>query len=597
MARRLGRTLPGILTQDQIHLTNIMKLVIRCPLSLHNGAPTKPAPPIPFGSKFTNRGGQALNRFRLLQFCFTHRSGWLCGTVGLALGVSLIELSRRGMEAALWAVIIHVSLEGEIHEDLNYHTANPLSPWAAVLLLYKKFLGKVSTGNKKAIRNLHKDRTPWWLCVVLFLVTSTMAACLVFILGRIVDIYTIQQTQTTQYYETTVVGDLTLAEIARASSQVEDTFSQVKYTWTITPLSSTARIPTDRYFEFCRTTNINGRSVTINDTVHFAETFPAQLAPADQQPAGFGTFLNQSDVGGMLDLGRYLTPHSTGKNMTYLVFPPVNFTAFMELGDKPNITVTEKEIAITSKWWDNGVSHSFDYQPVSRGDDGNGWLTVEIVMNLGRQRIEPRLGLMRLFSAGSPISLNLRYAGTRLHNSTVMLSRLKPDDQPKSIGQLISENVQHGITSAGKWAVYNASHYNARNIMLKDNGRDWWFVPNPTVVAFGGGMAPTEYTRLSPANIARILSDSDSQHLTQLPYLVGTQPIVAYVFPDKTVAYTHVYTTWLVVTLGSVLFAGIAVSLFVPRLPLGVSRKDIGVSSWLVAIEGQSFNGLRLPQV
>ncbi|QRV94671.1 transmembrane protein [Ceratobasidium sp. AG-Ba] len=596
MAKRQGHTPPGILTQDQIHPMSIAKLVTRYPLSLHNGAPTKPAQPIPFGSKCIHPGGKASNRFQLLPFCFTPRSGGLCGAVGMALGVSLIDLSRRGMEAALWAVIIHVSLEGEIHEDLNYHAANPLSPWAAVLLLYKKFLGTVSAANKKAIRNLHKDRTPWWLCVVLFLITATMAGCLVFILGRIVDIYTVQQTQTNRYYETTVVGDLTLAEIARASSQVEDTFSQVKYTWTITPLSSTARIPTDRYFEFSKTTNINGRRVTINDTIHFAETFPAQLAPADQQPAGFGTFLNQSDVGDAPMMVQTRTPHSTGKNMTYLVFPPINFTAFMELGDKPNVTVTEKEIAITSKWWDNGVSHSFDYQPVSRGNDGNGWLTVEIVMNLGQQLLEPRLGLTRLFTAGSPISLNLQYAGTQLHNSTVELSNLELDDQPKLIGQPVSENVQRGITSAGKWAVYNASHYNARNIMLKDNGRDWWFVPNPTVVAFGGGMAPTEYTRLSPVNIARILSDSDSQHLTQLPYLVGTQPIIAYVFPDKTVAYTHVYITWLVVTLGSVLFAGIVASLFVPRLPLGVSHKDIGVSSWLAAIEGKSFSGLIMPQ-
>ena len=32
------------------------------------------------------------------------------------------------------------------------------------------------------------------------------------------------------------------------------------------------------------------------------------------------------------------------------------------------------------KWWDNGVSHSFNYYPVSRGEDGNGWSMVEVVM-------------------------------------------------------------------------------------------------------------------------------------------------------------------------------------------------------------------------
>ena len=29
------------------------------------------------------------------------------------------------------------------------------------------------------------------------------------------------------------------------------------------------------------------------------------------------------------------------------VFPTVNFTSFMEAGDKPNVTVTENEIAMT----------------------------------------------------------------------------------------------------------------------------------------------------------------------------------------------------------------------------------------------------------
>ncbi|KAG8743035.1 hypothetical protein FRC10_000486 [Ceratobasidium sp. 414] len=317
-------------------------------------------------------------------------------------------------------------------------------------------------------------------------------------------------------------------------------------------------------------------------------------------------------------------------------FPPVNFTSFMEAGDKPNVTVTESEIAMTSKWWDNGVSHSFDYWPVSRGEDGNGWLTVEIVMirlnqsytaenssfqvfgELGANRT--RIGFDAAIcaeevkgyvldaynnTAGSPISLALQYSGTQLNNSAIPFTQdpSKPSKPPKLIGQPFSGNVQHGISSAGKWAVYNASHYNARNIILKDNGRDWWFVPNPTVVAFGGGMAPTEYTKLNGVNVARVLSNSDSQHLVsfrglrtlqtgieadfqmQLPYLVGTRPVVAYVFPDKTVAYTQVYTTWLAVTLAVVLVAGIVVSAFVPRLPLGVSRKDIGVTSWLAAIE------------
>ncbi|KAF8604938.1 hypothetical protein BDV93DRAFT_605807 [Ceratobasidium sp. AG-I] len=620
--------------------------------------------------------------------------GGLCGAVGLILGVSLLDLSRRSMEAALWATIIHESLKGEISEDLDYHTSNPLSPWAAMVLLYRQFLRRKISRQPRTPRKT-EDRTPWWLCIVLFLVTATIAASLVFVLGRVVDIYTVQQTQTGEYYEAIVAGDLTSDEIVRAESQVEDTFSQVRYTWTITPLSSAAHIPTDRYFTLNRTST-NGPITTITtDTIHFAETFPSQLAPVN--PAGFGTFLNQSQVGGMSsidaanptgvgagpstravgqivrwprwgsriqceiieDLGRYLTPHSPGANMTYLyvpwtavnsifsamslpapnasVFPTVNFTSFMEAGDKPNVTVAESEIAMTSKWWDNGVSHSFNYYPVSRGEDGNGWLTVEIVMvrlnqsytadnstfqvfgELGANRT--RIGFDAAIcveevkgyvvdaynnSAGSPISLNLQYFGTQLNTSATTLTQdpANPREPSKQQGDSLPPDVQRGISSAGKWPVYNASHYNARNIMLKDNGRDWWFVPNPTVVAFGGGMAPTEYTKLDPANVAKVISNSDSQHL--LPYLVGTKPVVAHVYRDKTVAYTQIYVTWLGVTLAVVLLNGIIVSAFVPRLPLGVLRKDIGVNSWLAAIEddpsakahlspvaGDRFDGVR----
>ncbi|CAE6419980.1 unnamed protein product [Rhizoctonia solani] len=596
--------------------------------------------------------------------------GGLCGGVGLTLGMSLLDLSRSCIEAALWATIIHESLKGEVGHELDYHTHNPLSPWSAVLLLYKRYLKQLSSRNRKAIRR-HDDRTPWWLCIVLFLVTATVAASLVFVLGRVVDIYTVQQTQTKEYYEAIVAGDISTEEIARATSVLNDTLSKVVYTWTITPLSSAQHVPTDRYFYLNRTETDANVYKTTTETIHFAETFASQLAPVN--PSGFGTYQNQSQVGGLgssestksagagpttkavgqivrwprwgsrigcqpvEDLGRYLTPHSTRANMTYLFvpwtsvnnifdymglpaptaadFPRVNLTAFMEGADRPNITAAESEVALMSKWWDNGVTHSFDWFPVRRGEDGTGWVGIEIIMirlnqsytadnssfqvygelGSGRTRIgfdaaicveEVRGYVLDAYnsSAGSPVSTSLQYSGTQLNTTALSLgedpSKYKA---PKRIGEPLSTpGLQYNISSAGKFAVYNASHYNARNIMLKDNGRDWWFAPNPTAT-FGGGNSPTQYTKLNADNVAKILANSDSQHL--LPYLVGSQPVLAHVYPDKTVAYTYVYTVWLAVILAIVLVNGIVVSIFVPRLPLGVSRRDIGVTSWLAAIE------------
>ncbi|CAE7128521.1 unnamed protein product, partial [Rhizoctonia solani] len=500
--------------------------------------------------------------------------GGLCGGVGLTLGVSLLDLSRSCIEAALWATVIHESLKGEVNHELDYHTHNPLSPWSAVVLLYKKYLKQLSSRNRKAIRK-HEDRTPWWLCIVLFLVTATVAASLVFALGRVVDIYTVQQTQTNEYHEAVVAGDITAEEIARATDMLNNTLSQVAYTWTITPLSSSQHVPTDRYFYLNRTEKHGNVIRTTMETIHFAETFASQLAP--DQPSGFGTYQNQSQIGGLStsestksvgsqtgagpttkavgqivrwprwgsrigcqlidNLERYLTPHSAQANMTYLFVPwtavnsifdymalppptaadfrPVNFTGYMEGSDTPNVTATESEVALMSKWWDNGVSHSFNWFPVRRGEDGNGWVSIELIMvrlnesytaanssfqvygELGSRENRTRIGFDAAIcveeikgyvidaynsSAGSPISTSLQYLGSQLDSSALSLGQ-DPSKRrtPKRIGEPVSvPGLQHNISSAGKFAVFNAAHYNARNIMIKDNGRDWWFAPNPT---------------------------------------------------------------------------------------------------------------------
>jgi hypothetical protein len=45
----------------------------------------------------------------------------------------------------------------------------------------------------------------------------------------------------------------------------------------------------------------------------------------------------------------------------------------------------------------------------------------------------------------------------------------------------IQDGVQWGINSTGKFAAFASAHENSRNVMIKDNGRDQYYVPNPTV--------------------------------------------------------------------------------------------------------------------
>ncbi|KAG9078966.1 hypothetical protein FRC06_008026 [Ceratobasidium sp. 370] len=181
-------------------------------------------------------------------------------------------------------------------------------------------------------------------------------------------------------------------------------------------------------------------------------------------------------------------------------------------------------------------------------------------------------------TAGLPTTLGFLYSG-RSFNTT----------GKKQEGPTL-EGVQRGINSTGKWTAFWNAHCNARNILTKDNGRDFPYLPNPTVVSFAGGTEPDGYSYIKSAELEDVLGDVDSQHL--LPYLVGSQAIVGHLYPDKTVAYVKVFIVWLIVALLVVLTLGFVVAIFVPRLPLGLPRRDFGVFSWLAAIEGDSLVNL-----
>ncbi|CUA69403.1 ATP-binding cassette sub-family C member 8 [Rhizoctonia solani] len=592
--------------------------------------------------------------------------GGIAGAVGLSLGVSLLDLARRGIEAALWATIIHESMTGDMGgvtlSELNYHTANPDSPWAATLLLYRRWFKHRGTGRarRKEYEQV-KHGAPWSLYIVLFLLTVTVSACLVFAFGRVVEIYTRQVTQSNTYQEVTIIGDLSPEDIQR-STALEATFKTYIYTWSLTPFSATANLPKDRSFRISRPSGSG-----VEDALHFAETYTGQLVPGG---AGFGTFLlnttavwakattvetskpnNTMAIGETIRWPRWgertvcqtmteipnnglvLDPkRNTTQDLTYAYvtkaaiqglleyaeisnrslaqLPPINFTSLMDPGDEPTPGVRESDVGMVAKWWDNGVAHQFRSEALDRGDAGNGWTMLEIVLVRLNETYTPmgqfpqyvpggdaatrtRIGLDAALcvseisahmldsynnTAGLPITLGYLYDGAAFNTTG-----------KKMEGEWL-KGPQRGINSAGKWAAFSAAHSNARNVMIKDNGRDWYYVPNPTVVSFTGNSEPGGYTKLVAAELQDVLGDVDCQHL--LPYLVGSQPIIAHTYPDKTLAYTKIYLVWLIVSLIVVLVLGFIVAIFVPRLPLGLPRRDFGVFSWIAAIEGDSLVNL-----
>ncbi|KAJ1308925.1 hypothetical protein OPQ81_004610 [Rhizoctonia solani] len=586
--------------------------------------------------------------------------GGICGAVGLSLGVNLLDLSRRGIEAALWATIVHESMAGDMGgvtlSELNYHTANPDSPWAAILLLYRRWFKHRGTGRS---RRKEYDGAPWSLYIVLFLFTVTVSASLIFVFGRVVDIYTLQMTQSDVYREVTIIGDLSPEDVQRAGA-LEATFRGYTYTWSLTPFSVTAHLPKDRSFRVPRPSGSG-----VEDALHFAETYTRQLVPGG---AGFGTFFPNTTavwanattldkdprtmaIGQTIRWPRWgertvcqtmseipnnglvIDPkRNTTNDLTYIYvtkaaiqglleyaeisnrslaqLPPINFTAYMAPGDEPPPGVRESDVGMMGRWWDNGVAHQFRSEALDRGDAGEGWTMLEIV-------------LVRLNESYTPMAQFPQYvpggdAATRTRiglDAALCVSEIRPymldaynntAGLPTTLGYLYNgdvfnttgkkmegewmKGVQRGLSSAGKWVPFSNAYFNARNVLLKDNGRDWYYVPNPTVVSFTGNSGPGDYTKLVAAELQDVLGDVDCQHL--LPYLVGSQSIVAHVYPDKTLAYTKVYLVWLIVSLIVVLVLGFIVAIFVPRLPLGLPRRDFGVFSWIAAIEGDSLVNL-----
>jgi len=68
---------------------------------------------------------------------------------------------------------------------------------------------------------------------------------------------------------------------------------------------------------------------------------------------------------------------------------------------------------------------------------------------------------------------------------------------------------------------------------------------------------------------------------------VGSGPVVAQSYQDETLAYVT-YVQWQVIgLLVLIMILGIIGGLFVPTLPLSMSRRGFGVYSWLALFQSQ----------
>lgn len=79
-------------------------------------------------------------------------------------------------------------------------------------------------------------------------------------------------------------------------------------------------------------------------------------------------------------------------------------------------------------------------------------------------------------TVGNPTTLRI------IENGNVVRDFNTGDVREKRMGKAVDDaNVRRELTSRRIQAVYEAAHQNSVNQMIKDNGRDSWYVPSPIV--------------------------------------------------------------------------------------------------------------------
>ncbi|KAF7331706.1 hypothetical protein MKEN_00050400 [Mycena kentingensis (nom. inval.)] len=571
-----------------------------------------------------------------------------CGAVGVALGLSLARLAQRFLEAATWATLIHQSRAAQNPgirlRDFADSSASPTSILAGLKLLWSRTFYQGASRRARA----HYDPRPWTFYVLAFLIMVTISSSLPFILGRVVDIRASIVHQSDNYYEVAVAADLSEDDLSRAAA-LDGTFNDFRYTWTLSPFSSHGNLPSPVMLQW------------EEDTVYFAETTLSQLLPGG---TGFGTFdsdttaaTTQLDIkqatenSGNRDVSagmvlryprwgiRIRCTKSTDPNtilpraasgLTYMFVPheilrnlfdsfgreypaalgaPLNLTRAMQPNDTFPATLNADDIAMSAVFYDNGVAHSFFSSPVSMGDDGAGFVSIEsLLVRLnttytpqGTFLTHPEQGMpdvngtQTFVGMDSAVCLELYEpyvletynsttgipATTRIVSKTNTIVDANGKEERNLRRPLTGENLKRELNSSSLRPAYNVAHGNSANQILKDNGRDAYYVPSPTLVSFTGGTGPQGYLELSADFFSQARGFADASNV--LTYLAGSGQTVARCYPDNVTTFVKIATFDAVVVLGIVTVLGVFAGLFVPRLPFSIPRRGFELYSWLAA--------------
>ncbi|KAF8883443.1 hypothetical protein BD779DRAFT_1802002 [Infundibulicybe gibba] len=561
-----------------------------------------------------------------------------CGLVGFFLGFNLLQLGKGFLEASTWATVIHQSRvpnhPGVRLRDLAARSDDPTSAWSAVRLLWDR---SVYLGTSRKSRKSY-DTRPWSIYIFFFLFLVVAAASLPFLFGRLVTITTTVAHQSQYYHEVAVMGDLSADDIAKAVS-LAPAFEDYSLTWTLSPFR-----PMADYLQLSHSDGIwRMASGSGFGTFETATKLPEkEIKGGEKTKATVNDPSKPVDPGNVLRYPRWgirihctklpdpsinIVPRSDN-NFTYtftpratlrslfdsfkLPFPaklevPVNGSKVLQRMIRSLLAwMLLPRLSVVTAFYDNGVGHSFQSTPLSMGEDGNGWVTLESVLVRLNMTYTPDGKFGKLSNMTVP---DVKGQPTHIgYDSAICLELYEPwiwrrneitdQNTPRQIERntglrLTDPNIKRRLNSTNLSRAYVTAHTNSVNQMLKDNGRDAFYVPSPTVISFTTGQGPNGYTELSPEAFAQARAQADASNV--LPYFAGTGPVVARSYPDRVMSSAAIQPIEMAIALGAIFILGWVAGMFVPKLPLGVPRRGFELYSWLAAFHADELVGERGP--
>ncbi|KAF9464263.1 hypothetical protein BDZ94DRAFT_1289419 [Collybia nuda] len=300
------------------------------------------------------------------------------------------------------------------------------------------------------------------------------------------------------------------------------------------------------------------------------------------------------------------------------VLQPFNATTVMQGNDTLPPNLVPDDLALGGYFFSNGVTHSFRSMPLTMGHEGRGWASIEHVLIRLNTTYAPNGNFDQFSSTLPDQNGNPTYVGydaavclelfepwiVEVFNSTTGFPRstelIGPGNElfDFSFGKkpekmiappLTDPNIIRQLNSSKMADVYLAAHENSINRMVKDNGRDSWYVPSPTVVGYTDGEGPMGYTELSASRFAHARGLADASNV--LPYLVGSGDLVTRCYPDQVLSSARIYPLHMCIYLLLVLLLGLVAGFFVPKLPLDIPHRGFELYSWMAAFHADELVG------